>query len=149
MRTRNAWVLGVAALLAVVMSPRAGASSKSMVDVAEALYGNATPESFDRQCKRSGATLEVTGDRHTCTKPIQTTIVRFGGDTASNVSVYRKGLHKEVIGQLRRRLGAPSSVKMLGAMKMHFWFTEKANVSVGFQSSPESRSTMVSYRSPE
>jgi hypothetical protein len=32
---------------------------------------------------------------------------------------------------------------------MHFWFTKDANVSVGLQSSAQSRSTMVTFRSPK
>ena len=53
---------------------------------------------------------------------------------------------KEVLSQLRRKYGPPSSVKTLGAMKMYFWFTKEASVSVGIQSSPEGRSTMVTFR---
>jgi hypothetical protein len=148
MRTAGLWVFGAVALLALALGSRADAGSMTMVDVAEQLYRQATPESFDRQCKRSGAKLEVTGERHACTKPKQTTIVEFGGEAPNTATVYRKGLHQGVVGQLERKLGTASSVKTLGAMTMHFWFTKKANVSVGFQRSTESRSTMVSYRSP-
>ena len=77
-----------------------------------------------------------------------TSIVRFGDDRPKSVTVHKKGLHKEVVSQLKRKLGAPSSVKILGPMKMHFWFTKKANVSVGFQTKGEGRATMVSFRSP-
>ena len=149
MRNRLLWVLGASALAFAMTGPGASAAGGTMVDVAESLYRKATPDSFDERCKGSGAKLEVEGDRHSCSKPQLTTIVRFQGTEPSDVTVFKKGLHKEVIGQLTRKLGQPSSVKTLGAMKMHFWFTDKASVSVGLQSSAKSRSTMVSFRSPD
>ncbi len=149
MRNRLLWVLGAAMVTTAMTSASSDAASATMVDVAERLYRKATPESFDEQCKGAGAKLEVDGERHSCTKPQLTSIARFDGAGVTDVTVYKKGLHNEVVGQLKRKLGAPNSVKTLGAMKMHFWFTEDVNVSVGFQSSAQSRSTMVSFRSPK
>ena len=119
-----------------------------MVDIAERLYKSATPDSFDRKCAGPGAKLEVDGNRHTCSKGLDTTIVRFAGDKATDVTVHEKGIQKGVLGQIKRKLGAPNSVKTMGAMKMHFWFTKNATVALAFQSSSQSRSTMVSFRSP-
>jgi hypothetical protein len=148
MRNRLVCGLSAIALSAGLMSSGSGAAEATMVELAEKLYRNASPESFDRQCNGSGAKLAVAENRHTCSKQQLTTIVRFEGNRATNATVVKKGLHKEVVGQLKRKLGAPDSVKTLGAMKMHFWFTEDASVSVGLQSSTKSRSTMVSFRSP-
>jgi len=119
-----------------------------MVDVAEQLYKNATPESFDRKCTARGAKLEVDGNRHACSKGPGTTIVRFSGDEVIDVTVHKKGIQKGALGQIKRKLGGPDSVKTLGAMKMHFWFAKDATISLAFQSSSESRSTMLSFRSP-
>jgi len=149
MRNRLLWTFGATVLVAAMMSGSSDAASATMVDVAETLYRKATPESFDAQCKGSSATLEVDGGRHSCTKPQQTSIVRFDGESLTDVTVVRKGLHQEVVGQLKRKLGAPNSVKTLGAMKMHFWFTKDASVSVGLQQSAKSRSTLVSFRAPK
>ena len=146
MREAFLWVFSAAILTTAMTGASSDAAGATMVDVAERLYRKATPESFDAQCKGAGAKLEVEADRHSCTKPQVTSIARFEGSAATDVTVYQKGLHKEVIGQLRRKLGPPSSEKTLGAMKMHFWFTEDASVSVGLQSSAKSRSTMVSFR---
>ena len=142
-------MLFCAAVLALVATT-AGSEAKepTMVDVAKRLHQNATPESFDRKCAGKGVKLEVAGDRHACSKPKATMIVTFAGEDPSQVTVVKKGVHKDVVAQLRRKHGAPSSVKTMGAMKMYFWFTKEANVSVGIQSSPESRSTMVSFRPP-
>ena len=117
-----------------------------MVDVAQRLYEHATPDSFDGKCAGPGAKLEVSGDRHRCSKPKATTVVKFSADKGSEATVFKKGIHKEVLSQLRRKYGPPSSVRTLGAMKMYFWFTKDTSVSVGIQSSPESRSTMVTVR---
>ena len=147
MKNRLLWV-GMLAFAAALLSSGSSAAGPTMVDVAQRLYRKATPESFDRQCKGAGAKLEVTGDRHSCEKPQLTTIVRFAEGEVTNATVFKKGLHKQVVSQIRRKLGAPDSVKTLGAMKMHFWFTKDASISVAFQSSAKSRSTMVSFRSP-
>ena len=149
MRNGALLALGAAMLTVAMTSASSDAASATMVDVAETLYRKATPESFGQQCKGAGAKLEVEGERHTCAKPQMTTIARFDGGAANDVTVYQKGLHTEVVGQLKRKLGPPNSVKTLGAMKMHFWFTKDANVSVGLQSSAQSRSTMVTFRSPK
>lgn len=138
----------VAAMAIATMTSGAGAKEPTMVDVAQRLHKNATPDGFDRKCAGKGAKLEVTGDRHSCSKPKGTTVVRFAGEEPSEVTVFKKGIHKDVLSQLKRKHGAPSSIKTLGAMKMYFWFTKEASVSVGIQSSPESRSTMVSFRPP-
>jgi hypothetical protein len=79
---------------------------------------------------------------------MDTTIVRFAGDKATDVTVHKKGIQKGAFAQINRKLGAPSSVKTLGAMRMHFWFTKDATIALAFQSSAASRSTMVSFRSP-
>lgn len=148
MTKRFSLALCAVALSAIMPGSTTGAAKATMVDVAESLYTKATPSSFDQRCKGADAELEVSGDRHTCKRSKLTTIVRFSNEAPREVTVFKKGLHKEVISQLKRKLGAADSVKSLGAMKMHFWFTKKANVSVGLQSSAESRATMVSYRSP-
>ena len=119
-----------------------------MVDLAAKLYASATPESFDSACKGRNYELEVTGDRHACTTPEGTRVVHFIGDKASEVTVIKKGIRKGALDQVKRKHGKPDSVKTQGALKMHFWFTEKASVAVAFQSSTKSRSTMVSFRSP-
>lgn len=149
MRNRLLWAVGAAMVAMTMTTVGSEAASATMVDIAERLYRKATPESFAEQCKGSAAKLEIEGERHSCAKPQMTSIVRFEGESPTDVTVYRKGLHKEVLGQLKRKLGAPSSVKTLGAMKMHFWFTKDASVSVGLQDSARSRSTMVSFRSPK
>ena len=138
----------VAAMAIAATTSSSAAKEPTMVDVAQRLHKHATPDSFDRKCAGPGAKLEVTGARHACSKSQGTMVVRFAGDQASEVTVFKKGIHKNVLAQLRRKHGAPSSVKTLGAMKMYFWFTKDASVSVGIQSSPESRSTMVSFRPP-
>ena len=148
MKKQALWVLSVMALVFTITDSSSEAARPTMVDVAEKLYKNATTESFANRCKANGGKLEAEGDRHTCSTAQMTSIVRFSGEGPTSVSVHKKGLHKEVIGQLKRKLGAPSSVKTLGPMKMHFWFTKDANVSVGFQTKGEGRATMVSFRSP-
>ena len=139
---------GTLALMAALQVSNSRAKASSMVDVAQRLYANAAPASFDAKCKGTGVELEVEGERHTCTRPDGASIVRFSGDDVTQVSVYRKGIRKDAFGQIKGKLGKPDSVKTLGALKMHFWFTKEATVTVGFQSSAESRSTMVSFRSP-
>jgi len=139
---------GTFALLAIGTASRTQAEGPSMMEVAQRLYSKAEPTSFDEHCKGKGATLEVEGDRHTCTRPNETRIVRFEGDQVTQVTVYRKGIRKETLGQIKRKLGAPDSMKTLGAMQMHFWFTKHAGISLGFQNSAESRSTMLSLRAP-
>lgn len=146
MNKRLYFVVGVLALTVAVVTSSSEAAGPTMVDEARKLYEKATPESFDEKCKEGGATLEVNGDRHTCTKARGTSIVHLTGSEAREVTVFQKGIQKAVVGQIKRKLGAPDSVKTLGAMKMHFWFTEDASISVGFQSSAQSRSTMVSFR---
>jgi hypothetical protein len=74
--------------------------------------------------------------------------VRFAGDKVTDVTVHKKGIQKGALDQIKRRLGPPNSVKTLGAMKMHFWFTKDATIALAFQSSSQSRSTMVSFRAP-
>ncbi len=143
MKNRLLWCV---AAMAIAVAASAGAKEPTMVDVAQRLYERATPNSFDGRCAGAGAKLEVTGDRHSCSKPKGTTVVRFAGEERPEATVFKKGIHKEVISQLRRKYGPPSSVKTLGAMKMYFWFTKDTSVSVGIQSSPESRSTMVTFR---
>lgn len=147
---RNGLLFGIGALLLLAGATSSGsrAAAPTMVDVAERLYKNATPDSFDRKCAGPAAQLEVDGDRHTCTKDLETTIVRFADGRVTDVTLHKKGIHKGVLSQIKRKLGAPDSVKPLGAMKMHFWFTKDATVAVAFQSSAKSRSTMVSFRSP-
>ena len=148
MKNQALWMVSAAALVFTIANSSSEAARPTMVDVAEKLYRNATPQSFAGRCKANRGKLEADGDRHTCSSVNMTSIVRFSDDRPKSVTVHKKGLHKEVVGQLKRKLGAPSSVKTLGAMKMHFWFTKDASVSVGFQTSSESRSTMVSFRSP-
>jgi hypothetical protein len=148
MKNRMPFVVGALVFAAGVMTSASRAAGPTVVDVAEGIYRNATPDSFDRKCKGPGAELAVDGNRHTCTKNLDTTIVRFAGEKASDVTVVKKGIDQGALGQIKRKLGAPDSVKTLGAMKMHFWFTEDATVAVAFQSSAKSRSTMVSFRSP-
>ena len=142
------FVVGALLLAAGAMTSSSRATGPTMVDVAERLYKRATPDSFDRKCAGPSAKLEVDGNRHTCSKGLDTTIVRFAGEKVTDVTVHKKGIQKGVLGQIKRKLGAPNSVKTMGAMKMHFWFTKNATVAVAFQSSAESRSTMVSFRSP-
>ena len=139
---------GVLAIVAIAQVSSSSAAAPSMVDVAQRLYANAKPKSFDAKCTGKGAKLEVEGDRHRCTRPDGASIVRFAGDDATQVTVYRKGLRKGELGKIKGKLGAPSSVQTLGAVKMHFWFTKEATVSLGFQSSSQSQSTLVSYRAP-
>jgi hypothetical protein len=148
MKNRLLFVVGVLALTIGTMTSSSRAAEPTMVDVAQRLYKNATPDSFDRKCAGPGAELKVDGNRHACSKASDTTIVRFAGDKVIDVTVHEKGLRKDALGQIKRKLGAPSSVKTLGAMKMHFWFTKDATVVLAFQSSSQSRSTMVSFRSP-
>jgi hypothetical protein len=148
MKNRLLFVVGVLALTTGAMTSSSRAAEPTMVDVAQRLYKNATPDSFDRKCTGPGAELKVDGNRHTCSKGSNTTIVRFAGDKAIDVTMHEKGIRKEALGQIKRKLGAPNSVKTLGAMKMHFWFTGEATVALAFQSSSQSRSTMVSFRSP-
>lgn len=147
---RNGVFLVVSALVfaAGAMASSSRAAAPTMVEMAERLYKNATPDSFDRKCSGPGAELEVEGNRHTCSKKLDTTIVRFAGDKATDVTVHKKGIQRGVLGQMKRKLGAPNSVKTLGAMKMHFWFTKNATIALAFQSSAMSHSTMVSFRSP-
>jgi hypothetical protein len=139
---------GALGVVAVVQVSSSSAAAPSMVDLAQRLYKNAKPDSFDARCTGKGVKLEVEGDRHSCTRPDGASIVRFAGDDATQVTVYRKGIRKKELGKLEGKLGAPSSVKTLGAVKMHFWFTKKATVSLGFQSSSKSQSTLVSYQAP-
>ncbi|MGD8608048.1 MAG: hypothetical protein PVH21_12200 [Myxococcales bacterium] len=148
MTNRFLFVVAAAAFAAVMMAPSSRAAEPTIVDVASALYKHATPESFDRKCSGPGAELAVDGNRHTCSKKMDTTIVRFAGDKATDVTVHKKGIQKGAFAQIKRKLGAPSSVKTLGAMRMHFWFTKDATIALAFQSSAASRSTMVSFRSP-
>jgi hypothetical protein len=148
MKNRLLFVVGALVLTTGAMVSGSSAAGPTMADVAERLYKNATPDSFDRKCKGPGAELKVDGNRHTCSKASDTTIVRFAGEKATDVTVVKKGIDQGALGQMKRKLGAPDSVKTLGAMKMHFWFTEDATVAVAFQSSAKSRSTMVSFRSP-
>ena len=68
---------GAFALVAIFAVSNAGASGPSMMEVAQRLYANAAPESFDANCKGKGASLSVEGDRHTCTRPTDTRIVKF------------------------------------------------------------------------
>ena len=144
MKNRLLFCAAVMAIAATTSSLQA--KEPTMVDVAERLRERATPASFDCKCTGPGAKLEVTGSRHACSKPQGTTVVRFAGEEANEVTVHKKGIHESVLTQLRRKHGAPSSVKTLGAMKMYFWFTDDASVSVGIHSSAESRSTMVTLR---
>jgi len=123
------------------------AEGPSMIDQAARLYAKATPESFDRACKGPGATLEVTGARHKCMTSVGTRIVHFEGDKPAKVTVTKNGIRKAVIGQVNRKFGKPDSVKDVGALKMHFWFTDEVRVGVAFQRSKEKRTTMVSYGS--
>ena len=139
---------GTFALFAVVAATGSQAEGPSMMEVAQRLYLKAEPKSFDAKCKGKGVTLTVDGDRHTCTRPGETRIVRFKGDEVSQVTVYKKGIRKETLGQIKRKHGAPDSVKTVGALQMHFWFTDDAGISLGFQSSEKSRSTMLSLRTP-
>jgi hypothetical protein len=148
MKIRLLFVVGALVWTAGAMTSSSEAAGPTMVDVAERLYKNATPDAFDRKCTGPGAKLEVEGDRHTCSKKLDTTIVRFAGTKVTDVTMHKKGIQKGVLGQIKRKLGAPNSVKTLGAMKMHFWFTKDATIAVAFQSSAMSRSTMVSFRSP-
>lgn len=146
---KNGLLFVVGALVtAGAWSSGSQAAGPTMVDVAEQLYKRATPESFDRKCTGPGAKLEVDGDRHVCSKDLETTIVRFAGDKVIDVTVHEKGIQKGALGQIKRKLGGPDSVKTLGAMKMHFWFTKDATIALAFQSSAKSRSTMLSFRSP-
>ncbi|MGB8328560.1 MAG: hypothetical protein WCE62_00425 [Polyangiales bacterium] len=147
MKNRLLFVVGALVFTAVAMASGSGAAAPTMVDLAQRLYKNATPESFDSKCTGPGAKLAVDGDRHTCST-VDTTIVRFAGTQVTDVTVHKKGIHKEALDQIKRKLGAPDSVKPLGAMKMHFWFTADATVVLAFQSSAKSRSTMISFRSP-
>ncbi len=139
---------GALAIVAVVQVSSSSAAAPSMVDLAQRLYKNAKPDSFDASCKGKGAKLAVEGDRHSCTRPDSASIVRFSGADAKQVTVYRKGIRKAELGNIKGKLGAPNSVKTLGAVKMHFWFTKKATVSLGFQSSSKSQSTLVSFQTP-
>lgn len=139
---------GTFALVAIFTVSDADASGPSMMEVAQRLYAKAAPESFDANCKGKGASLSVEGERHTCTRASDTRIVRFDGENVTQVTVYKKGIRKETLAQLKRKHGAPDSVKTMGTMTMHFWFTEEAGISLGFQDSAKSRSTMVSYRTP-
>jgi hypothetical protein len=141
-------VVGALALTAGVITSSARAAEPTMVDVAQRLYKSATPSSFDGKCAGQGAELAVDGDRHTCSKTSDTTIVRFAGDKVTDVTIHKKGIHKGAFDQIKRKMGPPNSVKTFGAMKMHFWFTKDATVALAFQSSSQSRSTMVSFRSP-
>lgn len=141
-------VAGALAVASLTMSASSLAKGPTMVDVARKLYVQATPDAFDRKCVGRSAKLEVTGDRHSCTEAEGATVVRFTGENATAVTVFKNGIRKEVLGQVQRKLGAADSVTTQGAMKMHFWFTKEASVTVGFQSSAKSRSTMVSFRSP-
>lgn len=145
---RIVFVCSSLALGLALMSASSRAAAPTMVDVAAALYKTATPDSFDRQCAGPEAELQVDGNRHTCSKKHDTTIVRFDGDKPTDVTVHKKGIQTGALGQIKRKLGAPNSVKTMGAMKMHFWFTKDATVALAFQSSAASRSTMVSFRSP-
>ena len=138
---------GTFALLAIATA-NSHAEGPSMMEVAQRLYVKAEPEAFDSKCKGNGATLTVDGDRHTCTRPDETRIVRFEGSNVAQVTIYKKGIRKEAFGQIKRKHGAPDSVKTVGAMKMHFWFTDEAGISLGYQNSAKSRSTMVSFRTP-
>ncbi|HSN83967.1 MAG TPA: hypothetical protein VLS88_15405 [Polyangiales bacterium] len=142
------FVVGALVLTSGATSSMSRAAEPSMVDVAERLFKNATPESFDRKCTGRGAKLEVDGNRHACSKGLDTTIVRFSGDQVADVTMHTKGIQKGVLGQIKRKLGGPDSEKTLGAMKMHFWFAKDATVALAFQSSAKSRSTMLSFRSP-
>ncbi|KPK17263.1 MAG: hypothetical protein AMJ62_02080 [Myxococcales bacterium SG8_38] len=148
MKNGMLFVVGALVFTAAASSSGSQAAGPTMVDVAEQLYKNATPESFDRKCTGPGAKLEVDGDRHTCSKDPDTTIVRFAGDKVTDVTVHKKGIQKAVLGQIKSKLGGPDSVKTLGAMKMHFWFAKDATIALAFQSSAQSRSTMLSFRSP-
>lgn len=139
---------GTLAMVAVLQVSSSSAAAPSMVEVAQRIYKNAKPESFDAKCKGKGVKLEVEGDRHSCTRPDGASIVRFAGDDPTQVTVYRKGIRKGELGEIKGKLGAPNSVKTLGAVKMHFWFTKKATVSLGFQSSSQSQSTLVGFRAP-
>ena len=142
------FLAGTFALFSIVTVSPSHAEGPSMMEVAQRLYLKAEPESFDAKCKGQGATLTVEGERHTCTRPGETRIVRFEGDDVSQVTVYKKGIRKEALGQIKRKHGAPDSVKTMGFLKMHFWFTDDAGISLGFQDSTKSRSTMVSFRTP-
>ena len=148
MRNGLLFVASVLLLTVWAMTSSSRAAGPTMVDVAERLYKSATPDSFDHKCTGPGAELEVDGNRHTCSKGPDTTIVRFAGDKVTDVTLHKKGIQKGVLGQIKRKLGAPNSVKTMGAMKMHFWFTKNATVALAFQSSSQSHSTMVSFRSP-
>ena len=141
-------VAGTLAIFAAMAASGSHAEGPSMLEVAQRLYLKAEPESFDAKCKGKGASLVVEGDRHTCTRPDETRIVRFDGGEVTQVTVYKKGIRKETLGQIKRRHGAPDSVKTVGALEMHFWFTDDAGISLGFQNSIKSRSTMVSFRAP-
>jgi hypothetical protein len=139
---------GTYALFSIVTVSSSQAEGPSMMEVAQRLYLKAEPESFDAKCKGKGATLTVDGERHTCTRPGETRIVRFNGEDVTQATVYKKGIRKDALSQLKRKHGAPDSVKTVGALRMHFWFTDKAGISLGFQDSSKSRSTMVSFRIP-
>ena len=101
----------------------------------------------DKACRGQGNELKVTGDRHECITPARTRIVEFAGEKPSNVTVSEKGIRKGVMGDLKRRFGAPDSAKTLGPMKMHFWFADTVRVSVAFFDSQATRSTMVRFES--
>ena len=139
---------GAFAIVAALGASDSHAEGPSMLEVAQRLYFKAEPRSFDAKCKGKGASLVVDGDRHTCTRPDETRIVRFEGGDVTQVTVYKKGIRKEALSQIKRKHGAADSVKTLGALEMHFWFTDDAGISLGFQNSNKSRSTMVSFRAP-
>lgn len=147
---KEGFLLAAAALALWTLAPISGleAEAPTMVDLASRLYKNATPDSFDSSCRGPDSKLEVTGDRHKCVTPQSTRIVEFAGHKPTNVTVTEKGIRKGVMGQVKRRFGEPDAAKTLGAMKMHFWFTDSVRVGVAFQSSKVSRSTMVRFESP-
>ena len=92
MKNRLLWC---GAAMAMVVTASAGAKEPTMVDVAQRLYEHATPDSFDGKCAGSGAKLEVTGDRHACSRPKGTTVVNFTGEERPQATVFKKGVHVE------------------------------------------------------